>query len=59
MVTEIGRQNPMDGENGAFTYFDSKLGVKIMFNPTTLEATVHGTESDFPEQLDEGWTTYK
>ena len=59
MVTEIGRQNPMDGENGAFTYFDSKLGVKFMFNPTTLEATVHGTESDFPEQLDEGWTTYK
>ena len=59
MVTEIGRQNQMPDECGAFTYFDSKLGVKFMFDPTTLEATVHGTESDFPEQLDEGWTNYK
>lgn len=40
-------------------YYDSKLGVKFMFDPATLIATVHGTESDFPEQLDEQWQTYK
>ena len=56
MVTEIGRQNPMTDDAGAvqpFVYFDSKLGVKFMFDPHTLVATVHGTDSDFPEQLDE------
>ena len=36
MVTEIGRQNAMTDEAGAnqpFVYFDSKLGVKFMFDP--------------------------
>lgn len=61
MVTEIGRQNPMQ-ESGApqpFVYFDSKLGVKFMFDPVNLTATVHGTVSDFPEELDEQWSAYK
>jgi len=36
MVTEIGRQNPMQDDLGnpqPFVYFDSKLGVKFMFDP--------------------------
>ena len=63
LVTEIGRQNPIagDGEGEAqpFVYFDSKLGVKFSFDPNTLVATVQGTESDFPEQLDDQWKQYK
>ena len=62
MVTEIGRQNPVTDENGVvqpFVYFDSKLGVKFMFDPTTLVATVQGDVSDFPEELDENWGAYK
>ena len=52
MVTEIGRQNPAQNEDGTvqpFVYFDSKLGVKFMFDPHTLVATVQGDTSDFPE----------
>lgn len=52
MVSQIGRQNPIVGEDGTtlpFVYFDSKLGVKFSFDPNTLVATVHGTVSDFPE----------
>lgn len=52
MTDDLGSPQP-------FVYFDSKLGVKFMFDPSTLQATVHGTESDFPEQLDEQWQTYK
>ena len=52
MTDEAGNPQP-------FVYFDSKLGVKFMFDPNTLVATIHGTESDFPEQLDEQWLTYK
>ena len=60
MVTQIGRQNPIaateeGGKPEPFVYFDSKLGVKFSFDPSNLVATVHGTESDFPEQLDEQW----
>jgi len=59
MVTEIGRQNPLEDENGVanpFVYFDSKLGIKFSFDPNTLQATVIGDTSDFPEQLDEQWS---
>jgi len=35
------------------------LGVKFSFDPNTMQATIHGTESDFPEQLDEQWAGYK
>ena len=62
MVTEIGRQNPLEGEGGVtnpFVYFDSKLGIKFSFDPNTLQATVIGDTSDFPEQLDEQWGQYK
>lgn len=64
LVTEIGRQNAIaTGDDGAapqpFVYFDSKLGVKFSFDPSTLVATVLGTESDFPEQLDDQWRQYK
>ena len=40
LVTEIGRQNPMEGEDGVsnpFVYFDSKLGIKFSFDPNTME----------------------
>ena len=57
------RQNPIESQDGGkteeFVYFDQKLGVKFSFNPHTLEATVHGSESDFPEQLDAEWADYK
>jgi len=68
VVTDIGRQNPIlepaeEGETpklvAAFVYFDTKLGVKFSFDPATMVATVHGTDSDFPEQLDENWKAYK
>ena len=63
MVTEIGRQNALEGEDGApanpFVYFDSKLGIKFSFDPNTLQATVLGDVSDFPEELDEQWASYK
>jgi hypothetical protein len=62
MVTDIGRNNPIQNEDGTitdFVYFDTKLGVKFSFDPKTLVATIHGTESDFPEALDEQWLNYK
>ena len=64
LVTEIGRQNVIEAtEEGckpeSFVYFDSKLGVKFSFDPLTLVATVQGSESDYPEQLDENWAEYK
>lgn len=64
MVSEIGRQNPIAGEEEGsktenFVYFDSKLGVKFSFDPNTFVATVHGEESDFPENLDDQWKEYK
>jgi len=63
MVTEIGRQNAIEGEDGGpanpFVYFDSKLGIKFSFDPNTLQATVLGDASDFPEELDEQWASYK
>ena len=64
MVTEIGQQNQIGaGEEGekpeSFVYFDSKLGVKFSFDPLTLVAKIQGTESDYPEQLDEAWAEYK
>lgn len=63
LVTEIGRQSPIVPEDGGapqpFVYYDSKLGVKFQFDPNTMVATVLGTESDFPEQLDEQWAQYK
>jgi len=62
MVTEIGRQNAVESEDGAanpFVYFDSKLGIKFSFDPNTLVATVIGDTSDFPEELDEQWQSYK
>lgn len=74
MVTEIGRNNPImsapveveEGEEqpsptvlASFVYFDSALGVKFSFDPNTMEATIQGDVSDFPEQLDEQWTNYK
>ena len=62
LVTEIGRQNPVQDEAGntnQFVYFDSKHKVKFSFDPETFVATVHGDVSDYPEQLDEQWTAYK
>jgi hypothetical protein len=64
LVTEIGRQNVIEateegGKPESFVYFDSKLGVKFSFDPLTLVATVQGSESDYPEQLDENWAEYK
>ena len=64
MVTEIGRQNAIQGEEegspaNPFVYFDSKLGIKFSFNPETLTAQIVGQESDFPEELDEQWASYK
>ena len=62
MVTDIGRNNPIDNGDGTtndFVYFDTKLGVKFSFDPNTLVATILGEESDFPEALDEQWLGYK
>ena len=62
MVTEIGRQNGVEQEDGTvnpFVYFDSKLGIKFSFDPDTFVATVIGDVSDFPEELDEQWASYK
>ena len=63
MVSELGRQNPIsneeDGTTQDFVYFDQQLGVKFSFDPNTLQATIIGTESDYPEQLDEEWANYK
>ena len=64
LVTEIGRQNPIASEDESqppnpFVYFDSKLGLKFSFDPSTLVATILGEESDFPEQLDDQWKAYK
>lgn len=62
MVSKIGVNNHVehdDGTKSEFVYFDQKLGVKFSFNPRTLQATILGTESDFPEQLDEQWASYK
>jgi hypothetical protein len=64
LVTEIGRQNVIEateegGKPESFVYFDSNLGVKFSFDPLTLVATVQGSESDYPEQLDENWAEYK
>ena len=62
MVTEIGRQNAVEDAEGnpdPFVYFDSKLGIKFSFDPNTLVATVLGDTSDFPEELDEQWKSYK
>ena len=63
MVSELGRQNPIsneeDGSTQDFVYFDQQLGVKFSFDPNTLQATILGTESDYPEQLDEEWANYK
>lgn len=64
MVSEIGRQNTIEGaEEGApanpFVYFDSKLGIKFSFDPNTMQATIIGDTSDFPEELDEQWASYK
>lgn len=42
MITDMGRQNPIANEEGVttadFVYFDSKLGVKFSFDPSTLTA---------------------
>ena len=74
MVSSIGRQNPLyeeqqpaeEGEEApapklvsSFVYFDSKHGVKFSFDPKTLTATILGETSDFPEELDEQWLSYK
>jgi len=63
MITDMGRQNPIVNEEGAttadFVYFDSKLGVKFSFDPSTLTAQIEGETSDFPEELDENWSEYK
>lgn len=63
MVSTIGRNNAIVDEEGAvtaaFVYFDQAIGVKFSFDPSTMQATLHGTESDFPEQLDEQWAGYK
>ena len=63
LVTNLGRQNAIEATDESpaspFVYFDSKLNVKFSFDPQTLVATVLGTESDFPEQLDEQWAQYK
>lgn len=63
LVNEMWRQNPIEATDDAkaeeFVYFDQKLNVKFSFDPNTLQATVQGTESDFPEQLDAEWATYK
>ena len=62
MVTDIGRNNSIQTEDGStqdFVYFDTKLGVKFSFDPQTLVATILGTESDYPEALDEQWLNYK
>ena len=62
MVSEIGRQNAVENEEGVadpFVYFDSKLGIKFSFDPEKLTAQIIGQESDFPEQLDEQWASYK
>lgn len=46
LVTDIGRQNPILPQEGEdtpsvdFVYFDSKLGVKFSFDPSTLQATI-------------------
>ena len=52
LVNEMWRQNHIeleDGKTEEFVYFDQKYNVKFSFDPFTLAATVHGTESDFPE----------
>ena len=62
MVTEIGRQNPIENEDGTanpFVYYDAKHGVKFSFDPNTFTTTIVGDTSDFPEQLDEQWASYK
>ena len=61
MVTEIGRQNAVgeEGNMNPFVYFDSKLGIKFSFDPEKLTAEIIGQESDFPEELDEQWASYK
>jgi hypothetical protein len=68
LVTDIGRQNPIPGgenEEGEtipakeFVYFDSKLGVKFSFDRASLVATIEGDVSDYPEELDENWASYK
>ena len=63
LVTAIGRNNAVTAEDGSvsheFVYYDSKLGAKFSFDPRTMQATILGTESDYPEQLDEQWATYK
>lgn len=63
MVTDIGRQNAITDEEGNpkadFVYFDSKLGVKFSFDPATLVAQIEGDVSDYPEELDESWASYK
>ena len=58
MVSEIGRQNALPAEEddkpaNPFVYFDSKLGIKFSFDPNTMQATIVGETSDFPEKLDE------
>jgi len=45
MVSEIGRQNAIQTEEGAtdpFVYFDSKLGIKFSFDPEKLTAQILG-----------------
>ena len=63
MVSELGRQNAIvneeEGTSIDFVYFDQQLGVKFSFDPNTLVATIQGSESDYPEQLDEEWLNYK
>jgi hypothetical protein len=63
LVTDIGRQNPIVDEEGntksEFVYFDTKLGVKFSFDKDTLTASIEGDVSDFPEELDENWASYK
>ena len=52
MVTAIGRNNAAelpDGSTAEFVYFDQKLGVKFSFDHTTMQATILGSESDYPE----------
>jgi hypothetical protein len=62
LVNEMWRQNPIEVEGEKteeFVYFDQKLQVKFSFDPHTLVATIQGTESDFPEQIDAEWGEYK
>lgn len=63
MVFEMWRQEPIKNDEGEvvadFVYFDQKHGVKFSFDPYTLKAEVHGTDNDYPEQIEADWASYK